>query len=282
MTYTLLISTDELAEHLNDPDWIVVDCRFVLAAPERGEQNYLHSHIPGAIYAHLERDLSSPVIPGVTGRHPWLGAEQTVEALERLGIGSHMQVVAYDDAGGALAATRLWGMLRWLGHEAVAILDGGWQKWVNEDRDIAMGLETRPAQSIVPRLRPELIADIVEVDRMRLDPACRVFDARTLERYHGQNETIDPIAGHIPGAYSAPYLENLTEDLTLRSPEELRAHYKALLGEIPAERVAFYCGSGVTSIHNVLAVMIAGLGEARVYAGSWSEWIADRKRPVAT
>lgn len=282
MTYTLLISTDELAEHLNDPDWIVVDCRFVLTAPERGEQNYLRSHIPGAIYAHLERDLSNPVIPGVTGRHPWLSQEQAVEVMERTGIGSHMQVVAYDDAGGALAAPRLWGMLRWLGHEAVAILDGGWQKWVNEERPVKSGQEKRAPQSFTSHLHPERVVSIDEVDRMRLDPTCLVFDARTLERYHGQNETIDPVAGHIPGARSAPYLMNLNEDLTFRSPEELRLHYQSLIGEIPAGRVAFYCGSGVTSIHNVLAMMIAGLGEARVYAGSWSEWIADRKRPVAT
>lgn len=283
MTHTTLISTSQLSEHLQDPDWAILDCRFVLTDPGRGETNYNRSHIPGAVYTHLERDLSSPIIPGVTGRHPWPSVEQACETFARLGIDPTCQVVVYDDAGGALAAVRVWWMLRWLGHNAVAVLDGGWQKWVYEEHPVRSGLESRaPRHFIAQQVRPELVVSAAQVDAMRHDPAYRVFDARAAERYRGENETIDPIAGHIPGAYSAPYLDNLGEEGVFRSPDELRTHYQNLLGDIAPEHSAFYCGSGVTSIHNLLALMHAGLGEGRLYAGSWSEWIAPRTRPVAT
>ncbi|MEW5869380.1 MAG: sulfurtransferase [Chloroflexota bacterium] len=282
MLYKTLISTSELAEHLNDPDWVVVDCRFVLNAPERGEQNYLRSHIPGAVYAHLERDLSSQIIPGVTGRHPWPSVEQASAFFASIGIEPGVQVVVYDDAGGALAAVRVWWMLRWLGHETVAVLDGVWQKWVYEDRPVVSGSETRAARQFVAHPRPELLVDVEQVDRMRLDPAYRVFDARAYERYLGHNETIDPVAGHIPGARSASYLENISAEGTMRPAEELRQRFQALLEGVPAQNVVFYCGSGVTSIHDLLAMLFAGLGEGKLYPGSWSEWIVDARRPVAT
>jgi thiosulfate/3-mercaptopyruvate sulfurtransferase len=283
MTYTTLLSTSTLAKHLNSPNWVLIDCRFVLSAPELAESHYLSSHIPGSAYAHLDRDLSSPVISGLTGRHPWPSLEQAVETFSRLGIDETCQVVVYDDAGGALAAVRVWGMLRWLGHIAVAVLDGGWQKWLKEERPVASGQETHPRREFkVQKLHPDWIVSADQVETMRQDSAYRIFDARAAERYRGQNETIDPVAGHIPGAYSAPYLENLRPDLTFLPKSQLHAHYQALLGEVPPENAAFYCGSGVTSIHNILAMLHAGLGEARLYAGSWSEWIAPRTRPVAT
>ncbi len=275
--YTTIISTELVSQHLHDPEWAIVDCRFALASPEKGERDYLESHIPGAVYAHLDKDLSSPIIPGKTGRHPWPGIDQATRFFSHIGIEQGIQVVAYDDAGGALAAVRLWWMLRWLGHESVAVLDGGWQKWVSEGREVKSGTEVRPPREFIPKPRPELLATIAEVEKLRKDPAFRIFDARATERYHGHNETIDPIAGHIPGAFSAPYLDNLTSEGVFRSAEELHAHYKALIGDIPPENVIFYCGSGVTSIHNLLAMLHAGMGEARLYAGSWSEWIADRK-----
>jgi thiosulfate/3-mercaptopyruvate sulfurtransferase len=171
-------------------------------------------------------------------------------------------------------------MLRWLGHEAVAVLDGGWQKWLNEGRPVRPGREARPHRSFTPHPRPELLADSKEVEEMRLDPTHRLVDVRAAERYHGQIEPIDPVAGHIPGAVNAPYLENLTAEGVFRSPDELRAQYQRLLGDIPSEKAIFYCGSGVTGIHGILALRHAGLGEARLYAGSWSEWIADGVRPV--
>jgi len=279
-TYQTLISIQELAAHLDDPEWAVVDCRFVLADGERGEQNYLEGHIPGAVYSHLNRDLSGKIIPGITGRHPLPSVDQTVRIFTKMGIGPGVQVVAYDEAGGAMAAGRLWWMLRWLGHEAAAVLDGGWQKWASEGREIRMGAETRPRREFTPQVRAEMLASAEEVERRRLDPAYRLVDARSTERFHGQNETLDPVGGHIPGATNAPYQENLGADGTFRPVKELRAYYKKLLGNVPAEKAIFYCGSGVTSMENLLAIQHAGLGEARLYAGSWSEWITDHKRPV--
>lgn len=282
MPFTLLVSTEELASHLNDPDWLIVDSRFVLSRPDEKQEHYQRVHIPGAIYAHLDRDLSAPVIAGRTGRHPLPTPEEAARRFGQMGIRPDMQVVAYDDQGGSLAAVRVWWMLRWLGHEAVAVLDGGWQKWLEEDRPVQGGIETRPPATFSARPRDGGYALIDEVDRLRLDPTCRLFDVRAPERYRGEIEPIDPVAGHIPGARNAPYTDNLTAEGTFRPPEELRKHYQALLGDIPAERVVFYCGSGVTSIHSLLAMELAGLKGARFYPGSWSEWIADRSRPVAT
>ncbi len=280
--FTTLISTNELAKQIDHASWLVVDCRFVLTAKEQGEQNYLASHIQGALYAHLERDLSDTIIPGVTGRHPWPGVDQAARYFSSIGVDQNTQVVVYDDVGGALAAVRVWWMLRWLGHEAVAVLDGGWQKWVKEGLPVQKEVRKPSPRTFIPKPRAELLVSMQQVDAMRLDANYRIFDARTEERYHGQNEFIDPIAGHIPGAVSAPYLYNLNSDNTFRPVEELHQHYKGLLGDIPAERSAFYCGSGVTSIQNALAILHAGLGEARIYAGSWSEWITDARNPVAT
>jgi thiosulfate/3-mercaptopyruvate sulfurtransferase len=281
MTFQTIISPAELVRHLEDPEWAVFDCRFSLAEPQRGHRDYLQAHIPGAVYAHLNDDLSAPVVPGVTSRHPLPSIEQTAVTFSAWGIDARVQVVAYDDAGGALAAVRLWWMLRWLGHPAAAILDGGWQAGQREYDAVQAGVAQRSPRKFVPRPRPDLLATTAEVESMRLDPSFKVFDCRTADRYRGENETIDPIAGHIPGAISAPYPENLNADLSLRSKESLLARYKDLLGDTPAERTAFYCGSGVTSILNILAIQAAGLGEARLYAGSWSEWITDPARPVA-
>jgi thiosulfate/3-mercaptopyruvate sulfurtransferase len=190
------------------------------------------------------------------------------------------QVVAYDDLGGALAAARVWWMLRWLGHKAVAVLDGGWQAWQKAGYPIRPGVETYSAQVFVPRPYPELIISTAQVEAMRQDAAYRVFDARSADRFRGENETIDPVAGHVPGAVSAPYAGNLKPDGSFRPAARLRERYQRLLGEVPVEQAVFYCGSGVTAAHDILAMVYAGLGEGRLYAGSWSEWITDPKRPV--
>ena len=282
MTAKLLVSTEELAHHLDDPEWLIADCRFTLSRPEEKTEYYLKAHIPGAIYVHLDRDLSSAVIPGVTGRHPLPAPAEAARRFGKMGIGPRVQIVAYDDQGGSLAAVRLWFMLRWLGHEAAAVLDGGWQKWVYEDRPVRGEMETRQEDVFLPRLRDDLSVSLAQVEALRLDPAYRLFDARAYERYTGETEPIDPVAGHIPGALNAPYTENLTTEGTFRSAADLRQHYLDLLQGAPPANAVFYCGSGVTSIHSQLAMMLAGLDGARIYLGSWSEWIADQQRPVST
>jgi thiosulfate/3-mercaptopyruvate sulfurtransferase len=280
MEFTTLISPEELVQHLDDPQWAVIDCRFSLQNPDRGRRDYLKEHIAGAVYAHLDQDLSAPVIPGVTGRHPLPQVESAAVLFSNLGVDPDVQVVAYDDAGGALAAVRVWWMLRWLGHDRVAVLDGGWQAWQAQGYPVRAGEEQRDARTFIPQVRNELWIDADEVELWRKDPAYHVFDARAEERYRGENETIDPVAGHIPGAVSAPYQDHLDEQGRFKPAEELRRMYAERLGDTPAERSVFYCGSGVTSIHNILALQHAGLGEARLYPGSWSEWIASGEREV--
>jgi thiosulfate/3-mercaptopyruvate sulfurtransferase len=278
--HTTLISAEELRASLGRPDWVVVDCRFTLAEPEAGRRAYLESHISGAVYAQMNEDLSGPVLKGKTGRHPLPSPKDLANQLGKWGIDASSQVVVYDATAGSMAV-RLWWLSRWLGHDRVAVLDGGWQAWVAEGYPVSGGPEGREPRVFVPRLRPELALDTVAVDRARGDERWRVLDARTAERFRGENETIDPVAGHIPGAVSAPYAENLRPDGRFRSREELRSRYAAVMGAVPAEHVVCYCGSGITSIHDILAMAHAGLGEARLYPGSWSEWITDPDRPTA-
>jgi thiosulfate/3-mercaptopyruvate sulfurtransferase len=280
MIFTTLITTTELTRHLDDPDWVILDCRFTLTDPPPGRGDYLRGHIPGAVYAHLDENLSGPVVPGQTGRHPLPPVEMAARTFSNWGIAPGVQVVVYDDAGGGLAAGRAWWMLRWLGHEAVAVLDGGWGEWSRNRMGQRNGQETRNLRQFIPHERPELVISTAQVETIRLDNSWRLYDARSRERYHGENETIDPIAGHIPGAMSAPYTDNLTSTNTFRPVDDLRTLYKALSGNVPAERTVFYCGSGVTSIVNILAMAHAGLGEARLYVGSWSEWITGPQRLV--
>jgi thiosulfate/3-mercaptopyruvate sulfurtransferase len=273
-----------LSKHLEDPDWAVIDCRFSLADTKKGRQDYLLAHILGAVYSHLDEDLCSPVIPGKTGRHPLPDVDQLVKKFARWGIDSSVQVVVYDDwtvAPGAIAG-RLWWSLRWLGHQAVAVLDGGYNLWLSEGRATRSGREYRIPRKFAPSFRPELLVTFEGVDRVRLDPAYRVLDSRATERYRGDVEPIDPVAGHIPGAISAPYAQNVSSEGIFLPPDELNTRYRSLVGDTPAENTIFYCGSGVTALHNVLAYAHAGLGDARLYLGSWSEWITDRNRPVAT
>jgi thiosulfate/3-mercaptopyruvate sulfurtransferase len=281
MTYTTLISTEDLAAHLGKPAWRIMDCRFALNDPGQGRRDYQQSHIVGAVYASLDEDLSGPIIRGQTSRHPLPEVEVFVETLSRWGIDASVQVVAYDGSGGAMAA-RLWWMLRWLGHEAVAVLDGGWPKWQAEGRPVTDGTELADPRHFLPRLRPELLYQAGDVVTMMDKPGICLLDARSADRYRGENETLDPVAGHIPGARSLPYGGNLSKDGTFLPVETLRTRYQAALGGTPAEEAVFYCGSGVTAAHNVLAVAHAGLGDAKLYAGSWSEWITDPARPVAT
>ncbi len=276
MRYATLISTAALTRHLEDPDWASVDCRFSLADTEQGRRDYVAGHIPGAVYAHLDETLSGPVVPGKTGRHPQPTPEEFSRRLSGWGINSSVQVVAYDASGGSIAA-RLWWMLRWLGHEAAAVLDGGWKNWETEAKQYAKGLEERPERVFAHTIRDNLLAHASDVEETRDDPSASLIDCRSADRYRGENETIDPVAGHIPGALSLPYVENLTEDGLFLSREILRERFERVMSGEP-ERTIFYCGSGVTAAHSLLAAAHAGLGDARLYVGSWSEWITDPDR----
>ena len=279
MTCTTLISTADLALRLADPDWAIFDCRFSLAEPERGRHDYKQEHIPGALYAHLNQDLSGPLVPGVTGRHPLPSIDELSARFSKWGIDQYMQVVAYDDSGGSIAA-RLWWLLNWLGHEAVAVLDGDWRRWKSEGHPTSDGSVIRTSRFFVPHPREELLITTAEIESQLGANEHKLMDARSPERFSGENETIDPIAGHIPGAVNAPYPDNLNPDGTFRPAEDLRARYSALLGATPAAQSIFYCGSGVTAAHDLLAMKQAGLGDAKLYAGSWSEWITNPKRPI--
>jgi thiosulfate/3-mercaptopyruvate sulfurtransferase len=276
--FRTLIAPADLAPHLADENWIVVDCRFDLAAPDRGEQLYLESHIPGARYAHLDRDLSGEKT-GSNGRHPLPSAEQMRDRFGVLGIAPGKQVVVYD-ADSAMHASRLWWMVRFMGHDAVAVLDGGLARWIREGFAMRGGREQwRPATFIgAPRESWRLTADAVA--RGLGDPARLLIDARAEERFRGENETLDKKAGHIPGAKNYFFQRNLREDKTFKSPEELRTAWSTALEGTNPEQVVMYCGSGVTACHNLLALEHAGLTGARIYPGSWSEWSADPSRPT--
>ena len=281
MIYTTLISVPELISELADPDLAIIDCRFSLTDTEAGRQNYLEAHIPGAIYAHLDEDLSSPMEKGKTGRHPLPSIEVFTEKLGDWGINSSVQVVAYDDAGGALAASRLWWLLHWLGHYCVAVLDGGWQAWLKYGGDFRSGQEMRSSRMFIPRARHGRLIEADEIlDRLN-DPSFLLLDSREEARFLGEDEPIDPVAGHIPGALISPHLSVLDAEGKFLPKEELRNHFKPLLGDISPRNAVFYCGSGVTAAQNVLAMSHAGLGDAKLYAGSWSEWITDPDKPIA-
>ncbi len=275
------VSPAELAElqRTRGASLSIVDCRFSLADTGQGERAYEQGHIPGAVYAHLDRDLSDRVVPGVTGRHPLPDPAWLSSRLTALGVSNVSTVVAYDDGNGMFAA-RLWWLLRWLGHEDVAVLDGGIARWVAEGHPV-----TAERPTIVPHgfrgfPRAEMLADVGAVEAMRQDPSARLFDSRGADRFRGENETIDPVAGHIPGALSLPFMDNV-EDGRLRSRAELEARFAAALGDTSAKDAVVYCGSGVTACQNLLAAEHAGYGGMRLYAGSWSEWITDPSRPIA-
>lgn len=281
MSFTTLIDSATLAAHLDDPSFTIIDCRFKLDDASWGGREYGAGHLPGAVYAHLDRDLSGPKT-GQTGRHPLPSPEAAAAAMGRLGIDATRQVIAYDQDTGMYAA-RLWWTLRWLGHDRVAVLDGGLGKWLREHRPSRDGVETAPARTFTPRVRPELLAtlpDVLETAAGRRD--WLLVDARVAERYRGETEPIDKVAGHIPGAVNYPLAQNLRPDGTYLPADELREKLAGLTGQASSDRLVHYCGSGVSACVNLLALEHAGLRGGRLYPGSWSEWSADPGRTVAT
>lgn len=275
-----LISAETLDAMLEQDDVFVVDCRFSLADETAGYRLFQESHLPGAQYLDLNRDMSAPVVPGKTGRHPLPGKADFAAALGRLGIGNTSSVVAYDDATGAFAA-RLWWLMRWLGHEDVAVLDGGFEAWV------AAGYDVTDEAVTCPRTHFEIRAPLtrtVEADEVAGHTGL-LLDARDRARYAGESEPIDAVAGHIPGAVCAPFMENMEQTGAdqdrprMKSRESLRVQFESL-GASDASSIICYCGSGVTATHTILALVHAGFSEPALYPGSWSEWITDPDRPV--
>ncbi|MCG2578326.1 sulfurtransferase [Dechloromonas sp. XY25] len=278
MSYTTLVDVATLQAHLDDPNWLVVDVRHQLSDTGYGERAYAEAHIPGAVFLHCDRDLSGP-LTGSNGRHPLPDPERLAERLGGIGIGSATQVVVYDDAQGMIAG-RLWWLLRWLGHDAVALLDGGVQAWQAAGEPLTAVLPTLEKRLFVPRAQ-DLKVDAGYVQERIETPHMHLVDARGADRFHGENETIDPVGGHIPGAVNRFFKDNLLPDGRFKPAAELRAEWLAILAGSPPDLVIHQCGSGVSACLNMVAMEIAGLSGSRLYAGSWSEWCADPGRPVA-
>jgi thiosulfate/3-mercaptopyruvate sulfurtransferase len=273
--HSTLVSTQQLAEH---PEWRVFDCRHDLLKPDLGEQQYGEAHIPGALFAHLERDLSS-LRDGRNGRHPlpYLGA--FLAWVGQQGIRPFDQVVCYDASSGVTAA-RLWWMLRWIGHDPVAVLDGGFAKWRAEGHPTTAAVPRFQHFTYPARQRTGEAVGALFVERNRGE--LLLLDARAPERFRGESEPIDRVAGHIPGAKNRFCDENLTQQGVFKTAEELRREFGTLLGARSPTTVVNYCGSGVAACHNLLAMEVAGLRGAKLYPGSWSDWISDSKRPIGT
>ena len=275
------MTVSELMGRLGQPGLAVFDCRFLLDAPEACHDDYRRAHVPGAVYVHLDRDMSAPQT-GRNGRHPLPAPEVLAATVGRLGVSNDTDVVVYDAAGGGLAASRLWWTLRYLGHDRVWLLDGGWPAWVAAGGPTEAGEERRAPATFVGQVRPGMALEIDATARAAESPAWCVVDVRAPSRYRGEEEPIDPVAGHIPGARNLFWQDTLAPDGRLRDAAALRREFEALLGPVPPERCVFYCGSGVTSAFLVCLMEYAGLPGATIFPGSWSEWCSDPARPVAT
>ena len=280
MKYGTLVSVEVLLARLEDPAWLLVDCRFDLDQPDAGRLAYLKGHIPGAVYVDLERDLCGPRT-GSNGRHPLPTVEALCRLFSRCGVRDDIQVVAYDDFGGAFAA-RLWWSLRYLGHDAVAVLDGGIPYWISQGLPVLAGEERRAATAFRASPRPIMLASAEEISCSLGAADLLLLDARAASRFRGEEENRDPIAGRIPGSRNRYWGDNILPDNRLRPVGEIKAGFERALAGIAPEKVVVYCGSGVTACHNLLMMEHVGFSGARLYAGSWSEWIVDPQHPVAT
>ncbi|MCB1952824.1 MAG: sulfurtransferase [Zoogloeaceae bacterium] len=273
-----LITPERLIHQLQAPNWVVVDCRHDLGNPDFGRAAYAKGHIPGAHFLHMDDELSGPRT-GNNGRHPLPDPAVLARRLGEIGINRDSQVVAYDDGGGMYAA-RLWWLLNWLGHRQVAVLDGGFQAWCSASALLSQKDATPTPTRFDAELQP-LAVDVDYVNTHKGSDAMLLIDARSPDRFRGENETIDPVGGHIPGAINRFFKDNLGPDGRFKPAEQLRREFTPLMADRGPEHVVHQCGSGVTACHNILAMEIAGLPGGRLYPGSWSEWCADAGRAVA-
>ena len=282
MSLARLLTAQQLAERLSTPDLRILDCRFALDNPAVGRSRYAEGHIPGARFADLEQDLSGPVVKGATGRHPLPDPARLQERLREWGVNQDSTVLLYDDGPGAFAA-RAWWLLAWLGkRDGVYLLDGGFQAWQAAGLPVTTQIDEPARGNFTARPDASLVLDADSLSRRLRDPALTLIDARALPRFRGEVEPLDPVAGHIPGACCAPFTDNLGADGRFLPPAQLRQRFERLLAGRSPDQLVAYCGSGVTACHNLFAMSLAGLPLAPLYAGSWSEWITDPARPVAT
>jgi thiosulfate/3-mercaptopyruvate sulfurtransferase len=277
--FTTLISAENLNAHHQQADWVIFDCRHDLAQPDAGRLAYREAHIPGAFFAHLDQDLAGPKT-GTNGRHPLPDPVQFVQFLRSHGVNDSTQVVGYDASGGIYAA-RLWWLLRWIGHESVAVLDGGLGAWSRAGLPLEDTLPRPQTGTVVQRTSAVARVDAATLLDHLDDGTLLVIDARAADRYRGDTEPLDPVAGHIPHAINRFYQNNLASDGRFKPAADLRAEFFALTGPDVAGHVVHQCGSGVTACHNLLAMEVAGLHGTALYPGSWSEWCASPSRPVA-
>ena len=280
MTYSTLISSDLVHQNLHNPNWVIIDCRFSLANSDAGSYAYRHGHIPTARYADLNKDLSANPSE-LTGRHPLPDFKLLTKKLGTWAVNNQTQVVVYDDAGGAFSG-RLWWLLRCLGHNKVAVLNGGIQHWQKQGYTLTTTLPEPQSCIYRPYLNDSYWLTAHQVKSHLAKKDICLIDARSPERYRGELEPIDPIAGHIPQALNRPLTLNLDKQGLFLSPELLAQQFNALIGTTLPTEVVHYCGSGVTACHNVLAMEYAGLQGSKIYAGSWSEWIRNKNRAIAT
>lgn len=282
MPLAQLITPAALQARLQQPTLVLLDCRFALDDPAYGLRSYEQGHIPGALFADLENDLSGPVQRGVTGRHPLPAPDRLLQRLRAWGINHDSEVVLYDDGPGAFAA-RAWWLLAWLGkREGVYLLDGGLNAWRRAGGELTHTLPSVRPGNFSGTADASLLIDAEQLQQRLNDPRLTLLDARALPRFRGEVEPLDPVAGHIPGAQCAAFTGNLDSDGHFLAKEKLRQHFAERIGQRPADDLVAYCGSGVTACHNLFALCLAGYPLARLYAGSWSEWVTDPARPVAT
>ncbi len=280
MKYQTIISVEDLNKNLNTQDWLIFDCRFILKNPEGGLKKFNQGHIPGAQYADMDKDLASPMT-STSGRHPLPNPDEFINKLQSWGVNNTSQIICYDDMSGAFAA-RMWWLLKWLGHNDVAVLDGGIDKWTANNLTLETDTQQKAAGSFSGQANNDMWVDVEFVQKELAENNITLLDARSAERFTAKDTKTDPVAGHVPGAMSYPFAENLSKQGVFLPLEELQKRFAPMLLSSEKKEVINMCGSGVTACHNLLAMSIAELPMSRLFVGSWSEWIKDKSRPVAT
>lgn len=280
MTYQTIVSVSELANNLDNYNWVILDCRDLLTDADYGHRSYLEGHIPNASFCFLFDDFSSAITP-TTGRHPLPDMEKLTVKLGDWGIDENTQVVVYDDMGGAIAA-RMWWQIRTLGHKNVALLNGGLKYWLAQDLPMTTEIKQPEKKQFKGNFDSDQLIDVDTVFENINAKNFGLLDARAAPRYLGETEPFDPVAGHVPNAINRDFSENLNEQGLFKSPEVLRKEFETILEKCPNQQIVHMCGSGVTANHNMLAMEIAGLSSSKLFLGSWSQWVTDPSRPVAT